>query len=55
MKFNNSTDIEIFHSGTKCIDENIVTNGGRVLSITSRSSNLKLASGRLLFFSLLFG
>ena len=24
----------------KCIDENIITNGGRVLSITSRSSNL---------------
>ena len=39
-KFNNSTDVEIFHSGTKCIDENIVTNGGRVLSVTSRSSNL---------------
>ena len=45
-KFNNSTDIEIFHSGTKCIDENIVTNGGRVLSITSRSSNLNDARNK---------
>ena len=39
-KLNNLMDVEIFHSGTKCIDDTIVTNGGRVLSITSRSSNL---------------
>lgn len=31
-------DCQVFHSGTKSSDNNVITNGGRVLSITSTSS-----------------
>jgi len=33
----------VFHAGTKTVDENIVTNGGRVLAITSYAENMKEA------------
>jgi phosphoribosylamine--glycine ligase len=33
----------VFHAGTKTVDENIVTNGGRVLAITSYAANIKEA------------
>ena len=36
-------DVEIFHSGTKNSKNRIVTSGGRVLSITARSTKLKKA------------
>ena len=39
-ELNNLKSSEIFHSGTKYINDSLVTNGGRVLSITSRSSTL---------------
>ena len=41
-KFNDDTEISVFHSGTS-IDknENIVSNGGRVLSITSIGTNVQ--------------
>lgn len=36
--------IVIFHSGTKRYDENIVTNGGRVLGVCSKGATVELAS-----------
>ncbi|MFA5125184.1 MAG: phosphoribosylamine--glycine ligase [Patescibacteria group bacterium] len=33
-------DIVIFHAGTKFLDDNLVTNGGRVLGITATSNTL---------------
>ena len=39
-ELNNLKSSEIFHSGTKYMNNSLVTNGGRVLSITSRSSTL---------------
>ena len=33
----------VFHAGTKLTDEGIVTNGGRVLGVTAKGSNLKEA------------
>ncbi len=49
--YNNAKNIEIdtiensivFHAGTKYIDEELVTNGGRVFVITSLAENIKLA------------
>ena len=41
--FYDKKDIEIFHSGTKNSKNSIVTNGGRVLSVTARSTKLKKA------------
>ena len=38
-----SDKIMVFHAGTDSKDENIVTNGGRVLNITSTGSSLKEA------------
>ena len=39
----NRKDVEIFHSGTKYSNNSIVTSGGRVLSVTARSTTLKKA------------
>lgn len=36
-------DVCAFHSGTKLVDEKLVTNGGRVLGITARGKDLKSA------------
>lgn len=36
--------IVIFHSGTKKSDENIVTNGGRVLGVCSKGASVELAA-----------
>ena len=36
-------DVEIFHSGTQNSKNSIVTSGGRVLSVTARSTKLKMA------------
>ena len=36
-------DVEIFHSGTQNSKNSIVTSGGRVLSVTARSTKLKKA------------
>lgn len=38
---NDIDDAIVFHSGTKKIDENIVTNGGRVLGVTSIGNTLE--------------
>ncbi|MDA9269948.1 phosphoribosylamine--glycine ligase [Amylibacter sp.] len=38
-----STNIQIFHAGTKEEDNNIIATGGRVLNITARGSSLKEA------------
>ena len=38
-----STNIQIFHAGTKEEDNNIIATGGRVLNITARGSSLKAA------------
>ena len=41
-EFNNKTEISVFHSGTKKYEkENLVSNGGRVLSITSIGDNIQ--------------
>lgn len=34
-------DIVVFHSGTKMFDGNLVTNGGRVIGITAKSTRVK--------------
>ncbi len=34
-------DIVVFHSGTKMFDGNLVTNGGRVIGITAKSTTVK--------------
>ena len=39
--------VTIFHAGTKNNNGEIVANGGRVLNITCRESNLKLAQGKV--------
>ncbi|HEY5536535.1 MAG TPA: phosphoribosylamine--glycine ligase [Ignavibacteria bacterium] len=40
------TDCLVFHSGTKLVDGNIITNGGRVLSIISKGKSLKEAADK---------
>ena len=40
-KLSNLEKVEVFHSATKKVNHKIVTDGGRVLSITARSSSLK--------------
>ena len=35
----------VFHAGTKAIDDKVVSNGGRVLAITSYGTNFKEALG----------
>ncbi|MCC7431332.1 phosphoribosylamine--glycine ligase [bacterium] len=41
QNFKNSDELIIFHAGTKIVDGNLVTNGGRVFSITGVSENLQ--------------
>lgn len=33
-------EVEVFHAGTKSLEESVVTNGGRVLGVTALGSNL---------------
>ncbi|HBE9250499.1 phosphoribosylamine--glycine ligase [Clostridioides difficile] len=40
-------DIVVFHSGTKMLDGNLVTNGGRVIGITAKSATVKDASEKV--------
>lgn len=42
-KYKNSRDIEIFHFATKLENDQIVTNGGRVLGVTATGKNLEVA------------
>lgn len=42
-KFDGKEGYYVFHAGTKRTDEGIVTNGGRVLGITAKGSDLKEA------------
>ena len=44
---NLDSDIVVFHSGTKFDGDNIVTNGGRVIGITSKGSSVKEASDKV--------
>ena len=37
-------DIVVFHSGTKMLDGNLVTNGGRVIGITTSAGQCKRSS-----------
>lgn len=46
LQIDDIIDSKIFHSGTKFLKENIVTNGGRVLSVTSLGKNLTEAKER---------
>jgi len=39
----NSEDIMIFHAGTRIVNGNIVTNGGRVLNVVSKAATFKEA------------
>ena len=41
--FENKEGYYVFHAGTKLSDGKIVTNGGRVLGVTAKGSNLKEA------------
>ena len=34
-------DIVVFHSGTKMVDGNLVTNGGRVIGVTAKAETVK--------------
>ncbi|MEK9169550.1 MAG: phosphoribosylamine--glycine ligase [Patescibacteria group bacterium] len=36
----NDKDVQIFHAGTKEVDKKIITNGGRVLSVTAKGTTL---------------
>ena len=40
-------DIVVFHSGTKMFDGNLVTNGGRVIGITAKSTTVKDAAEKV--------
>lgn len=40
-------DIVVFHSGTKMLDGNLVTNGGRVIGITTKSATVKDAAEKV--------
>ena len=44
---NLDSDIVVFHSGTKFDNENIVTNGGRVLGITAKGKTVKEAGEKV--------
>jgi phosphoribosylamine--glycine ligase len=41
--FTNNRDIKVFHSGTKLENNKIITNGGRVLSVTAKDKEIKEA------------
>jgi phosphoribosylamine--glycine ligase len=41
------SDLEVFHAGTACKDDRIVTSGGRVLGVTARGENLKDARDKV--------
>ncbi len=40
-------DIVVFHSGTKMVDQNLVTNGGRVIGITASASTVEEAANKV--------
>jgi len=40
-KLEKEEDIKVFHSGTKFINGKIVTNGGRVLSVTAKDKTIR--------------
>ena len=40
-------DIVVFHSGTKMVDGNLVTNGGRVIGITAKAGTVKDAAAKV--------
>lgn len=40
-------DIVVFHSGTKLVDNNLVTNGGRVIGITAKSKTVESAAKKV--------
>ena len=40
-------DIVVFHSGTKIIDGNLVTNGGRVIGITTSAESVEEAAKKV--------
>ena len=42
-KFEGQDDYFVFHAGTKKTEEGFVTNGGRVLGVTAKGSDLKEA------------
>ncbi|MDD7755556.1 MAG: phosphoribosylamine--glycine ligase, partial [Clostridiales bacterium] len=44
---NLDSDIVVFHSGTKFDNENIVTNGGRVIGITAKGKTVKEAGKKV--------
>ena len=46
LKIDDTLDHKIFHSGTKIIDGQVVTNGGRVLCVTALGNNLIQAKKR---------
>ena len=39
-------DVEVFHAGTRCVNGEIVTSGGRVLAVTALGSNMEAARAR---------
>jgi len=43
---NATEDAKVFHAGTKLIDGNVVTNGGRVLCVTALGDTVKIAQQR---------
>lgn len=44
--FKDKEDYYVFHAGSKVTEEGIVTNGGRVLGVTAKGSNLKEARAK---------
>ena len=40
-------DIVVFHSGTKMVDGNLVTNGGRVIGVTAKAETVKDAAAKV--------
>ncbi len=40
-------DIVVFHSGTKMVDGNLVTNGGRVIGITTSANSVEEAAKKV--------
>ncbi|MEQ1668270.1 MAG: phosphoribosylamine--glycine ligase, partial [Sulfuriferula sp.] len=39
-------DVHVFHAGTKLVDEQVVTSGGRVLCVTALGDSVKIAQRR---------